>query len=65
MKIKSKYGRLTLISNIKITSQFSSKKITQYSIYKIKKTVNDVNSGFKKIGKGVNEGVLWDVDVKF
>ena len=34
-------------------------------LYKIKKTVNDVNSGFKKIGKGVNEGVLWDVDVKF
>ena len=34
-------------------------------LFTLKTNVNDVNNDFKTIGKGVNEGIFWEIDEKF
>ena len=31
-------------------------------LYSLKSSVSQANVGFKEIGKGVDEGILWDMD---
>ena len=34
-------------------------------VYNLKNSVNEANMCFKEIGKGINEGVFWEMDCKF
>lgn len=34
-------------------------------LYTLKSSVSEANIGLREMGKGVNEGVFWDLDSKF
>jgi predicted RNase H-like nuclease (RuvC/YqgF family) len=45
----------------------TKKEIEDYAddLYTLKSSVSEANLGFREIGKGVNEGVFWELDCRF